>query len=177
MAGALVGVSANELIRRFNRIETHSAKVFEKRLEAYEGLMVRLQNGYAIATEIMERDDLTAEERHAVISDVIQALATFTDQQTLYLDRELAGHCIATFMGAEDVSDLPAEGERAEARQTIVDMYVEAKRMIVEDSGVERVNRVFRKAARPRLKGAFIERLRELQRENRSKKRAKGRVT
>lgn len=165
ISGALIGVSANELLRRFNRIETFSTKVFEKRLEAYEGLMSRLQSGYGVATEIMQADDLPADERHAAISTIIQDIAAFTDQHVLYLDYELAGHCVATFMGAEDVCDL-CEIERAPARQAVLDMYVEAKRMIREDSGVERIHRVFRRAAKPRFKGAFIRRLRELQRDN-----------
>lgn len=167
MTGALVGATVNELFRRFNRIETYSAKVFEKRLEAYEGLMAHLQDAYDVATEVMKADELSADERLELISAVILNIAAFTDQHELYLDRELSGHCIATFMGTEDVCDLPTEAEREQARHTILDMYVEAKRMIREDSGVERVNRVFKKAARPRLTGDFIKRLRELQRRHR----------
>ena len=125
--------------------------------------MLLLQGAYDVATEIMQPNDLSAEERHAAISTVIREIATYTDQHTLYLDFELIGHCVATFMGAEEVTDL-SETDQALARQEILNMYSEAKRMIREDSGVERINRVFRKAARPKLKGAFIQRLRELQR-------------
>lgn len=56
-------------------------------------------------------------------------------------------------------------------------MRFESKRMIREDSGDERVNRVFKMAAKPKLNGDVILRTRELRREHASRdaRKAEGR--
>lgn len=136
LLGVMLGVLLNEGIRRSRRIETFSPKLFEKRLEKYEKLMALVQAGYEIASDVMTNPAHSNEERHSLISEAILAIAHLTDQEELYLDTDLSAHCVAAFMGAEDVLSITDLVERERAQQRVVEMYSEAKRMIREDSGI-----------------------------------------
>lgn len=158
--GGLVGATTNELLRRRNRIEGYSPNVFDKRLQVYEELLTHMREGSKVAYEIMENVEFSVEQRHAAISVVVLDIASFTDENELYIDWELAGHCVATFMGAEDILTIADEGERSQAQQRITDMYKDARRMIREDSGVAGIERLIKTVAKPKLSGAFIDLLR-----------------
>ena len=95
--------------------------------------MMLVQDGYEVASAVMSNPTHLQEERHALISQAIHSIAQFTDQEELYINPELGAHCVATFMGAEDVLLIGDPKEREEAEQDIRDMYNEAKRMIRED--------------------------------------------
>ncbi len=159
--GSVIGAAVNELLRRSNRIESYSAKIFDKRLAAYEALFEHMHKGYDVASEVMSDESLSPdEERHAIISVVIQDIAQFSDANELYLDDELRAHCVATFMGAEDVLAVTDEAEREVLRGAVRKMFSEARRMIREDSGVAGINRLLKRVARPKLSGEFIDYLR-----------------
>lgn len=158
--GSVIGAAVNELLRRSNRIEGYSAKVFDKRLAAYEALLEHMHEGYKVASEVMTNPVFSPEQRHGAISVVIQDIAQFTDANELYLDDDLKAHCVATFMGAEDALAADDEAEREAVRGAIRRMYSEARRMIREDSGVAGIDRLLKRVARPRLSGTFIDYLR-----------------
>jgi len=160
--GVILGAGLNELLRRKSRIESYMGRVFDKRLEKYEELMARLQAASEVATDVMENPEYTPEQRHALISAVILPIAQFTDDNELYIDPDLAPHCVATFMGAEDVFAIADPKEREERRKDIRDMYVNAKRMIREDSGIAEIDKLFKTMTKPRLSSPIIERIQYL---------------
>jgi hypothetical protein len=162
VVGVIVGVLLNEIIRRSRRIETFTPAIFEKRLAKYEKLMGLIQAGYDVASAVMENEDFSQEERHALISKVILNIAEFADKEELYIDAELGAHCVATFMGAEDVMSIGNPREREERKQIIRDMYNEAKRMIREDSGICEIDKLFKKLHKPELTGPVIDRIKDL---------------
>src|SRR5208337_3985962 len=104
--GVLLGMGLNELLRRRNRIETYSSIVFDKRLALYEELMSRLQAAYKVATDVMENEEYSEEQRQELVSAAILDIAAFSDENELYIDSDLAAHCVATFMGAEDIQGI-----------------------------------------------------------------------
>lgn len=165
--GSVVGAMVNEAMRRSNRIETFSAKVFDKRLAAYEGLLEQMRQGYAIAADVMEDASLSPEQRHEAIAIVVHAIGEFSDSNDLYLDDDLRAHCMATFMGAEDILAIEDETERQRQRGAITRMYNQSRRMIREDSGIAGVSRLLKGIARPRLDGDFIDYLRAERRKHR----------
>ena len=117
--GVVAGVALNEVIRRSRRVETFTPKIFEKRLAKYEELMALLQAGYEVASDVMENPEHSVEDRHDLISGAVLSMARFTDQEELYIDAELAAHCVAVFMGAEDVMSIEDGVERETAKQHI----------------------------------------------------------
>lgn len=178
IAGVVVGVLMTEGIRRWNRIESFAQAAFERRLSKYEELLALVNRGYGIATDVMEDDASSAEERLETISAAILQIAEFADENALFIDAEVAGHCIATFMGAEDVPDITDTSEKDTAIAHIQDEYVEAKRLILEDSGMHQVNRLLRKVNKPTHDSPIISymcHLRENPEERDSGATAKGR--
>jgi len=160
--GVLLGAGLNELLRRNRRIEAYTMRVFDKRLEKYEELMALLQAALEVASDVMENPEYTPEQRHELISDAILQIAQFTDDNELYIDPELASHCVATFMDAEDIPSIKDAREREERRKAMRDMYVNAKRMIREDSGIAEIDKLFKTMTKPRLSSPIIERIRYL---------------
>lgn len=64
-------------------------------------------------------------------------------------------------MGVEDFAELP-ESEREVHLAEFQRDWRETRRMILEDSGVIKVNQLFRAINRPRITSPVIERIREL---------------
>jgi hypothetical protein len=157
--GVILGAILNELLRRKRRIEAYTVRVFDKRLEKYEELMALLQAASKVASDVMENHEYTPETRHELISAAIWPIVQFTSDNELYIDPELAPHCIATFMGAEDIQSIKDPKEREERQQEIRNMYANAKRMIREDSGIVEIDKLFKTMTKPRLSSPIIERI------------------
>ena len=97
-----------------------------------------------------------------MISSVLFPIAHFTDDNELYIDDEIGIHCVATFMGAEDVQEINDPKDREETRKHIMDMYSNAMRMIREDSGVSEIGKHFKKITKPHLSSPVIDEVRYL---------------
>lgn len=163
--GVIVGALLNETIRRRNRRELYAPKIFEKRLAAYEALLAAIQQGSHIATNVMDNDDLSKEQRHDLISAAVHEVADVTETHKLYLDEELTVHCMALFMGVEEIHDA-AEADRQAMRDHYYGMRKEAIRMITEDSGVSEINRLFKSVNKPKIRGELIEYFRDLKKKS-----------
>lgn len=164
IVGVIVGALLNELMRRRNRRELYAPRIFEKRLAAYEGLIEKIHQGSKVADEIIERGDFSQKQRHDLISVVIHDMAEFIEKNHLYLDEELTVHCMALFMGVEDIYDAN-EKERQELLDHYRQMRKDALRMAAEDSGVAEINRLFKTINKPKIDGALIRYFRKAKRE------------
>jgi hypothetical protein len=137
MLGVIVGSVLNEYLRRRRRIEDYSSAIFAKRLEAYETLMSLIRDGSGKADEVINNAVLSFEERRALISSAVLSIAEHVDRNALYLDEQLKAHCVALFMGIEDIHDVP-ESEKQHHLEVYRKLRKEAYRMITEDSGITR---------------------------------------
>ena len=164
LVGVPLGILLGELLRRRQRTEQFAAAMFSKRLEAYDALLGLVIDGKRIADEVIQNAELSAAERHELISAAILPIAEFVDRNALYIDEELGAHCTALFMGVEDIGDLP-EAEREKVITQFRRQWRETHRMILEDSGVAKISQVFRDVNRPTITSPVIERIRELRRE------------
>jgi hypothetical protein len=164
MLGVVVGGLLNEFLRKGRRVEEYSTGIFEKRLKAYEALMSLIHLGSDLAQEAIDNTKLSHTERHELISEAISPIAEFVDRNSLYIDEELGAHCVALFMGVEDIGDAP-ESEREQLTREYYKSRSETFRMIKEDSGVAEINKLFRSINRPRITSPVIERIRYLRRE------------
>lgn len=160
--GVLLGAGLNELLRRNRRIEVYTVRVFDKRLEKYEELMALLLVAAEVASDVTKNPEYNPEQRHELMSAAILPIAQFTDDNELYIDPELAPHCVATFMDAEGIPSINDPREREKRLQEMRDMYVNAKRMIREDSGIAEIDKLFKTVTKPRLSSPIIERIRYL---------------
>jgi hypothetical protein len=164
MIGVVVGSLLNEFIRRRRRVEEYSSIIFEKRLKAYEELMTLIHRGSDLAREAIDNADLSHSERHDLISDAVGQIAEFVDRNSLYINEELGAHCVALFMGVEDVRDSP-EATREDLALAYYANLRETFRMIKEDSGLTEINKLLRSINRPRITSPVIEAIREVRRD------------
>jgi hypothetical protein len=111
------------------------------------------------ADEVINNAVLLSEERHELISSAVLSIAKHVDRNALYLDEQLNAHCVALFMGIEDIHDVP-ESERQHHLDAYRKLKKEAYRMITEDSGITEMNKLFRRINRPRFSGPVIEAMR-----------------
>lgn len=159
--GVVAGILITEFVRRKNRHEVYAPIVFEKRLKAYEGFTELIYIADYVAREIMENDTLTKDECRDLMFEPGLNVAKYADENWLYIDEELASHCVAIFIGIDDIYEADGD-EKERLMKEYQYMIVEAKRMISEDSGVAEINRLFKSINRPNLSGKIIERIREL---------------
>ncbi len=153
----ILGILINEQFRRISRIETYSSQIFEKRLLKYEELMKLMLDGFKTADYVMENIDLTEEKRHEMISTVVLSIAKFTDADTFFIDQDLGAHCVATFMGAEDIQKIQDDSKRKKEKQKIISSCNDAIRMIREDSGIADIDKFYKRMTRPKLNSPVIE--------------------
>lgn len=163
LVGVPLGIVLGELLRRRQRAEQFAAAIFAKRLEAYDTLLNILFESHRIANEVIANPNLSLAERHELISAAIMPIAEHTTRSVLYIDEELGAHCTALFMGVEDLHGLRENERRSQLAQFQRD-WRETRRMILEDSGVIRINRLFHDINRPTISSPVIERIRELRR-------------
>lgn len=143
LTGVLLGILLNELLRRRNRIEGFAARVFDKRLEIYEGLYERVCACGEVASDVAENPAYAEEERHALVSVAIHEIASWCDKHDMYINEEITIHCVPLLMGVEEVygmSDTEAKGERM--RQFHKDL-LDARRMIRKEAGISDIENVF----------------------------------
>lgn len=157
LVGVLIGILLNEHFRKKSRIETYSQRIFDKRLEVYEGLMVLIQESYNVANEVIENSELSKEDRHAIISGTIAPIAKYTDDNALYLDSYIGAQATALLMGVEDIQDIEDSLEKeAEISRFRAD-YKATKEIIIADSGVAEVNKHFKAISKSNPNTPIIE--------------------
>jgi hypothetical protein len=157
LLGILFGVAINEFVRRWIRIESYAGPVFEKRLTIYEGLHARIREGSNVAREILENQDLDKTQRHELISVAILDIASYCDENELYINEDLALHCTALFMGVEEIPDLPEGPQREEKIEEHREELLAAMRMIRKEAGIADLDKLFRSITKPKHSSAVIE--------------------
>jgi len=163
--GVLVGLLISEYFHRQRRIEPFSHQIFEKRLEAHDSLLRLCNAAYEEITEILD-SDASRELRENVVGKHIHTLASFSDENMLYLNEELTVHTTVTFIGAEDIPEIEDEDERQNRVQALRDNYKRAKEMIITESGAAEINSHFQRVAKSQLDSDFIKYLRHLRGKN-----------
>lgn len=164
LVGVLIGALIGEYFRRRNLVDAYAQKIFERRLEVYEGLMKLVQHAYTVASEVLETPKLTAKQRLDAISGAIHPIAQYTDENALFIDSYVAAHATAMVMGVEDIPSIADEHERKKAIAEFRSMYKAAKKMILEESGIAQINRHLKLVSRSNPDSPIISRIKELER-------------
>jgi hypothetical protein len=162
--GVLIGILANEALRRHRRIEDYSTKIFEKRLQVYEELYWRLHECYDAANEVLDGDH-SPQERHEIMARLVFPMLEFMDKHSLYLTDEIGVHCGGMWMSVDEIPAIENEKERASQTKAYLQDFKDAKEMIREESGLKEIDRLFRSIAKPRHSSRFVDHYRKLQAE------------
>lgn len=157
LTGVLLGILLNELLRRKNRIEGYAARVFDKRLEVYEGLYERVSACSQVAADVIENADYSSEDRHAIVSAAIHEIAGWCDKHDMYINEEITVHCVPLLMGIEEVHDIPDVEKKEQRIRQFRESLVDAKRMIRKEAGIADIERVFTGITKPKHSSPVIE--------------------
>lgn len=161
--GLLVGVFLGESFRRRSRIEVYSQKVFERRLEVYEGFTKLVQAAFTVAERVMTDSESTEEERHDLISAAILPMAEYADNKPLYIDTYVGAPVTAMFMGSEEVLSIPNAVIREQAIADFRAAYKSTRQILLEKSGVHQINKHFRRISGSQPDSPIIRRIKELE--------------
>ncbi len=79
----------------------------------------------------------------------------------MYINEELAVHCVPLLMGMEDVYDMQDEHSKQEAISHFNGNLRAAKKMIRKESGVEDIEKLFSRITKPKRTSPIIKAFRE----------------
>ena len=165
LAGILIGLLLNEHFRRSNRIEAYSSKVFEKRLEIYEKLIVLVSEKSSLVTNVIKsigvEEEITEEIANDICFNAGLKVVEFCDSNQLYLNEEITVHLCATFVGTGDIISKEKESKKVLIQRFNLDIK-EAKKMIKVESGLSELDGLFEKITKAKHSSPVIEYFREL---------------
>lgn len=153
IAGVVLGIFLNELIRRNNRTENLNDQIFNRRLEEYIELHDLLVNQYQIILELFDNfNEFNDEQKLEIISDVIFPIVIFNDKKSFFLSEELIVQTSTLFMGIENIQE--ADIEKTSEKISID--YDKTIDMIKNESGIKKVNKNFKKILKYNHKSDII---------------------
>lgn len=170
LVGIILGIILNEILRKRNRIENYSARIFDKRIEIYEELFHRVNTCLEIANKVIDKESLTKEERLNMISFGVHNIAGFCDDNEFYINEELTVHCIAFLMGVEDIYYIKDAAEKKKEVERFNKNFIRAKKMIRKEAGLANLDRLFKSIIKPKHSSEIIDYYRELKKKERKKK-------
>lgn len=155
--GVIIGIIANEFIRRKNRIESYAQKTFDKRLEIFNELYQRVSVCGKVGQQLIADRELALAERLEVVSREIFEIAEWCDLHGMYLEEEVTVHCVTLLMGLEDVQEMEDETQKKERINSFQEQLRYAKKMIKKESGIEDVNRSFTSMTKAKYSSPVID--------------------
>jgi hypothetical protein len=162
LVGLLIGILLTEYFRRRSRVEMYSSKVFERRLDAYEGLMTIMTEAGSAVGEVLGDESMPLEERRGKVVEAGLRVSRYMDEHLFYLNDEIMIHCGVTFVGVVDVLDLAEGKKREDAIDRFLGRLKNARDMIRAESGMSEIDRAFRAVTKAKHSGPVIDEYRRL---------------
>ncbi|MBJ2177305.1 hypothetical protein JC795_03755 [Pseudomonas veronii] len=155
--GVIIGIIANELIRRKSRIENYAQKTFDKRLEIFNELYQRVSACGKVGQQLIADTELSLAERLEVVSGEVFEISDWCDLHGMYLEDEVTVHCVTLLMGLEDVQEMEDEEQRMERVNNFQEQLRYAKEMIKKESGIKDVNKSFTSMTKAKYSSPVID--------------------
>ena len=171
VACLLLGIGLNEWIRRSNRIEAYAGAVFKERFDVYVKLWEIIRDAKPRADGIIKDSALSADARRECISELVWQVVNFCDEKSLYLNDEVIVHCCTVFMGVEDIPAEPDAKKRDEMVAQFEKGFQKVKEIVRAETGLTRMDGVFRQVTKARYSSEVIEYFRKLHKERRTRNR------
>jgi hypothetical protein len=92
-------------------------------------------------------------------------VAGFFDEHELYINEELAVHCVPILMGVEDIYYIDDKDEKEREIKRFRNNLLAAKRMIRKEAGIADLDKLYRSITRPKHSSPFIEYYRKKKKE------------
>lgn len=170
MISVILGVSVSEFVRRRNRADAYSNIVFQKRLEAYEGLFDIVRRQYV--HDLIFNGNASAELAHDIVGEAVHEITGYCDANAFYLSHTITVAVCTLPMGLEGYH-LLEEG----AREGFRDDYLSERRhvfeMIIQESGMKKISSIFDAVHGAAHTNAAVEYYREAETMQRRKRQQK----
>lgn len=157
LVGLFIGILLNEYFRRRNRVEAYSSKVFERRLEVYEGLLAAIRKAEAEISSILDNESIPQDERQKMAFVAGLKVMEYMDAHSLYLNDEITVHCGAAFVGVADILDQREANKHQEMLRHYYEMLRSAKEMVRAESGMKAIDNAFRTVSNAKHSSPVIE--------------------
>jgi hypothetical protein len=162
--GVLLGIVFNEFIRRKNRIENYSQKIFENRLEVYEKLYELVDQASTTITDFIDDESLSMEDKYNEAYEEGAKVLEYCTQKQFYLNEEIIVLIGSAFVGTSTIFETEDEKEIEDEIQKFRLDIKDAKQMILKESGIDEINKHFKSVAKVKYKSAIIDYYRKLKR-------------
>ncbi|MFA6981298.1 MAG: hypothetical protein WC209_18370 [Ignavibacteriaceae bacterium] len=155
--GLLLGIIFTELIRRRNRIENYSQKIFEKRFEVYEKLFQLVDSSYRNINDFIVNKSLPLEERFLGSYDEGMKVIKYCSDNRFYLSEEIVVLIGSAIVNTSTIFESNDENEIEEvAVQFRLDIR-EIETIIQKESGIREINKHFWSIGKVKYKGPVID--------------------
>ena len=173
LIGVLLGLFISEYFRRRSRIEDYAKEIFLKRLKVYEELYSKMNQARKIASEVIESDSFSNDERSEVWSSVVMGIADFNDKNELYINEEISLHCFLTLMGVEDIYSIDNEKEKEAEKENFWKNSAKTISMIRDETGLEKIDKYFGSLTKAKHTSEYLDLYKESKRKynNRAKQK------
>ncbi|MBB3445888.1 hypothetical protein [Rhizobium sp. BK379] len=148
-----------EFIRRRNRADAHASIVFTKRIEAYEKFY-NLLNKQVISIQVFTGELSKPEEIKDAVSNSVYDFIDFASEHGFFINDDIAMSAVALNMGLDDYHNM-SESEQEEYRERYARDRKNLIHMIRQDSGLAKINKIFKAAHDPKYQSDFIDLLNE----------------
>ncbi len=160
--GVIAGIFINEYVRRKNRIENYSQRIFDKRLEVYEGLMSQLDKAAKNINTLIETTEGSKEEKIQIAFEAGLEILEYAEKYQLYINNDIIFHIGATFVNPKEIFELESGKEKDYLVNHFREEVQEAKLMIKNESGIGAVEKLFQSIIKASHKSPVLDYYREL---------------
>jgi hypothetical protein len=157
LVGVMLGLLISEYFRRRSRIEDYAKEVFTKRLKIYEELYLKMSNARRVASDVIQSSSLSEDERKEIWSDVVFDVATFNDTNELFINEDIAFHCLVTLIGVDDIYYLKDADEKEVEKEKFYRNSVKTIGMIRDETRLEQIDQYFGALTKARHRSEYIE--------------------
>ncbi len=162
VAGIIIGIFINEAIRRINRVEEYSLKVFDRRLQTYEKLSITIDQTSSDISDIINDDSLKPADKYNMCFKLGLDVVIEMQRNQLYINNYISIHIGGAFVNTGDI----VQEEDDEKRELMLDDFKyrikKAQEMIANESGVSKVNKHFQTITKATHKSPIIDYYNEL---------------
>ncbi|ANL87034.1 hypothetical protein [Rhizobium phaseoli] len=167
----LVSALIAEFIRRRNRADAYASIVFTKRIEAYEKFY-NLLNQQVVSIHVFSGKLSAPAEVKEAVNAAVYDFINFSGNHAFFVNDDIAMAAVALNMGLEDYPSM-SEADKKKYQDRYYKDRKNLLHMIKQDSGIAKINQIFKAAYDPKYHSEFIDMLNEKRAEYRQAEQAK----
>lgn len=173
LLGVVLGIVLTELLRRRSRVEFLLSKAFEKRLNVYDELFGKLNEGISVAHDVIDNPEYSKDDRSELWGTVVLDVFQFFDANKLYLNEDITIHCMMTMIGVEEMFYIEDKKQKEKERAKFSREINDAKEMIKKETGLAELDNLFRSITKAKHESNYLDYVNKLKAKHAKKSKRK----